>query len=223
MKIRCSSIGKIMTEPKLKADKEAGNLSETAKSYVEELFLEQFGYRDQVMTEQMYKGILCEQESMQLVTDVLGGFRSKYDKQLENDYLTGHPDIEIDFVVEDIKTSWDIKTFFKAELSKDYYYQLQGYMDLLDLGKARLIYCLVNTPEEIVADLKKRIWYKFGCNEDNKDYIRMSQQIQKNHTFDHIPLEKRIKVFEIERDQQVIDKIYKQVEKARNYYNTLSL
>ena len=77
--IRCSQLGQLMTEPKSKADKDAGNLSETAKTLMLEIFLwEKYGYKERVMTDAMMKGLLCEQDSMKLVQDVLGGeFRLK--------------------------------------------------------------------------------------------------------------------------------------------------
>ena len=40
-KIRCSSIGKIMGQPRSKAAKEAGELSETAKTYCRDWIMEQ--------------------------------------------------------------------------------------------------------------------------------------------------------------------------------------
>jgi hypothetical protein len=36
--IHCSSIGKLLTEPQLKADKEAGELSKTAKTHLIEVY-----------------------------------------------------------------------------------------------------------------------------------------------------------------------------------------
>lgn len=223
-KCRCSGIGQIMTEPKLKVDKEAGNLSETAKGFIEEQWLNSFGYSEEVITDEIYKGLLCEQDSMALVQQVIGGeFRTKYRERLENEFLTGCPDIILKDVVEDVKTSFSLRTFRHSEMTKGYEYQLRGYMALTGLKKARLIYCLVDTPDEIVTELKKRVWFRFNCDETNEDYIRISMQIEKNHKPSlMLSPEQRIKVFEIEADPEIEAKIYTQVLKAREYYKTLT-
>lgn len=224
IKFRCSNVGLLLTEPKLKADKEAGNLSETAKTMIEERWLfDNFGYRDDITTDEMLNGILCEQDAMQLVQDVLGGaFRKRSKTHLENDYLTGTPDIILDDAVEDTKCSFTIKTFFNAECTKLYETQLRCYMALTGIKKSRLIYCLVDTPLEIIEKMKSKIYYQFK-DENHPDYIKACEQLEKNHDISIIPKEKRIKVFEFEHDQAFIDKLYTKIEKANEYYNQLSL
>jgi hypothetical protein len=223
--IRASQAHKILTEPKKAEDKKAGNLSETTKSYIKELWLyNNFGYKEDVMTEEMYKGLLVEDDSLKLVQSNLGGnFRIKNIKNFTNNYISGTPDIILDDVIEDVKSSFTIKTFFNSELSKDYYTQGQCYMALTGIKKYRLIYCLVETPSNIVCELKKRIYYKFDCDETNSDYIRISQQIEKNHDISLIEQKKRTKVFSFDYDEAFIENLYNKVEKAREYYNTLSL
>jgi len=99
---------------------------------------------------------------------------------------------------------------------------LRGYMALTGLKKARLIYCLVDTPDEIVTELKKRVWFRFNCDESNEDYMRISMQIEKNHTPSLIlKPEQRIKVFEILHDPEIESQIYSKVLKCREYYETL--
>jgi len=110
---RCSSSGALLTEPKLKADKDAGNLSATAKTLVEAMWLQgEYGYREFVNNEYMDKGLAMEQDSMQLVQDVLGGaFRTKNREKLQDEFIIGTPDIILTDAVEDIKTSWSLRTF----------------------------------------------------------------------------------------------------------------
>jgi len=222
---RASQIGRLMTEPKLNVDKLAEKLSETAKSYIEEIWLQnKFGYKEEVMTDEMLKGLICEQDSMELVQKVLGGnFRVKNRENFKNDYLTGTPDIILPDTVEDLKTSFTIKTFFNSELNSIYYWQGQVYMELTGRKNFRLIYCLVSTPEEIVLDLEKRVYYKFSCDEENPHYKTWIEQIRKNHTFDAIPAEKRIKVIEFAYNPYDIEKMYRKIDKAREYYKTLTL
>lgn len=225
---RCHNAGNLLTEPKLKSDKEAGKLSETAKSLVESMWLKNnFGYEERVFTDDMMKGLLCEQDSMQLVQDVLKGeFRVRYNQLVQNEYIVGTPDIvlEKEDCVEDIKTSSNLRTFFEAEPTKLYITQAQCYMALTGKKNYRLIYCLVPTPHELIVNEQKKIWYKFNCDEENEDYIRAAMQVEKNNDLiKMIPKEKRIKVFNFSFDEELINTLYQKIEKAREYYNTLEL
>ena len=223
---RCSGTGSLMTEPKLKADKDAGNLSETAKTFVEDKWLfDTFGFAESIKNQYMDKGNECEQDSMDLVTQVLeGGFRSRYNTKLQNEYVIGTPDIVLQDCVEDIKTSWNLKTFFNAELSKMYFAQAQCYMWLTGKEKYRLIYALVPTPQSMVLNECEKLVYKYGKNYDNEDYIAECQQIQRNNDLiKELPIEKRVKVFAFDYDPNYIETLKGKIEKAREYYNTLKL
>ena len=223
---RCSGTGSLMTDPKLKADKDAGNLSETAKTFVEDKWLfDTFGFAESIKNQYMDKGNECEQDSMDLVTQVLeGGFRSRYNTKLQNEYVIGTPDIVLQDCVEDIKTSWNLKTFFNAELSKMYFAQAQCYMWLTNKEKYRLIYALVPTPQSMVLNECEKLVYKYGKNYDNEDYIAECQQIQRNNDLiKELPIEKRVKVFAFDYDPAYIETLKGKIEKAREYYNTLKL
>jgi hypothetical protein len=223
---RCSGTGALMTEPKLKADKDAGNLSETAKTFVEDKWLfEQFGFSELLKNQYMDKGNECEQDSMDLVSQVVeGGFRSRYNTKLQNEYVIGTPDIVLTDCVEDIKTSWNLKTFFNAELSKMYYAQAQCYMWLTSKEKYRLIYALVPTPQSMVLNECEKLVYKYGKNYENEDYIKECQQIQRNNDLiKELPTEKRVKVFAFDYDPAYIETLKIKIERAREYYNTLKL
>jgi len=198
--VRCSKLGALLTNPISKKDKEEGNLSETTKTLAHDIFLRnEFGYKENVYTDEMLKGLYCEQDSMELVQSVLG-------------------------VVEDIKTSWDLRTFFNAELSKPYLAQGQGYMWLTGKKKYRLIYCLVPTPQEFILNEKKKLYYKFECNEENIDYKNACDQIDfNNNLILEIPNEKRIKKYEFDFDETIIEEYKRKIIKLREYYSTLSI
>jgi len=223
---RCSGAGSLMTEPKLKADKDAGNLSETAKTFVEDKWLfEQFGFSELLKNQYIDKGNECEQDSMDLVSQVVkGGFRARYNTKLQNEYVIGTPDIVLQDCVEDIKTSWNLKTFFNAELSKMYYAQAQCYMWLTGKLNYRLIYALVPTPQSMVLNECEKLVYKYGKNYENEDYIKECQQIQRNNDLiKELPTEKRVKVFAFDYDSAYIETLKVKIEKAREYYNILKL
>ena len=228
--IRASQLGLLMTEPKTKADKDAGMLSETAKTMVESIWLNnKYGYKENVVTDEMMKGLLCEQDSMALVQKVLGGeFRLKNTERKENDYVIGCADIVLkkEDIIEDIKSSYNLRTFFEADFKQGnaYWWQGQAYMWLWGKTNYRLIYCLVPTPDEYIVEQKKRFYYKFNCDETNQDYIDISMQIDHNNNLiKDIPEKQRVKVFEFKIDNDAVEKVKIQHAKAVNYYNTLKL
>lgn len=187
-----------MTNPRSKSE----TLSETTKTYCKEWLTEKiFNSRKDISTPQIQKGILCEDEAIDKTISWLDlPFVIKNEKFFENDYLCGTPDLiytKLDLVI-DMKCSWDEFTFplFEDEIpTKDYYYQLQGYMHLTGMKKAKLVYVLLNTPEGL------------------------SYKIQTN--YDDIDPKYRIKPFDIAYDEAVISQIEKRVIECREYINSL--
>ena len=221
---RCHNAGALLTEPKLKS--EAGQLSLTAKTMIEAMWLKNtFGYREIVTTDAMTKGLRLEQESMALAQQVLGGaFRSKNRETFKNDFIIGTPDIILTDYVEDIKTCFNLRTFFESEPTKLYLTQAQCYMALTGRKSYRLIYCLVpNTDEAIIKECERVAW-QYGRDYENQDYIDHCTQIKLNNDcIKSIPPMQRVKVFEFSYDETVMDMLYKKVELGREYYKTLSL
>jgi len=218
-RVRCSALGKVMTSPRSKSE----ILSQTAKTYVEEqVLLAKYGIVKTFNSRYTDKGNLVEDESIKLASDVLDlGFILKNDEHFSNDWVMGTPDVNTDDILLDVKSSWDATTFpfFATEIpTKDYYYQLQGYMWLTGKQKSLLVYCLVNTPLDMVQDEIRRAHWNANLLEESLDLI---DEVQKRHNFDHIPDNRRVKVFEVERDDEVIEQIKERVELCREYYETL--
>jgi hypothetical protein len=218
-KIRCSAIGKIMTNPRTKGEL----LSQTAKTYIEEEVLRaKYGVIKPFYSRYTDKGNIVEGEAIQMAAEALElGLIWKNEEHFTNDFLTGTPDVNTDDVLLDVKSSWDATTFpfFATEIpTKDYFFQLQGYLELTGKTKALLVYCLVNTPIEMVEDEIRRAHWNAHLLEEDLD---LRDEILKRHVFDHIPLNRRVKVFEVEKDEQVITEIKDRVELCREYYNTL--
>ena len=218
-KVRCSALGKVMTSPRSKSE----ILSQTAKTYVEEQVLQaKYGIVKTFNSRYTDKGNLVEDESIKLASDVLDlGFILKNDEHFSNDWVMGTPDVNTDDILLDVKSSWDATTFpfFATEIpTKDYYYQLQGYMWLTGKQKSLLVYCLVNTPLDMVQDEIRRAHWNANLLEESLDLI---DEVQKRHNFDHIPDNRRVKFFEVKRDDEVIEQIKERVELCREYYETL--
>ena len=219
MKVRCSQIGKIMTNPR----KSGEVLSQTAKSYVEEIVLkEKYGIRKEFSSRYTDKGNEVEEESIALVNDVLNfKFIYKNDEHFTNDWLTGTPDVNTDEVLIDVKSSWDASTFpwFETELpNKDYYYQLQGYMWLTGKNESILAYCLIDTPGEMVEDEIRRAHWKLHLIDESQE---LREEIETKHKFSHIPKNRRVKYWFVQKDEQIIEQIKERVELCREYYNLL--
>ena len=219
LKIRCSALGKIMTNARSKSEV----LSKTCKSYLQELAIEEmYGIKKEFSSRYTDKGIEVERTSIDLVQDNCDfGFMYKNEEHFENDYLTGTPDVNTDNILLDVKSSYDATTFpwFEEEIpNKDYYYQLQGYMALCNKRKSVLAYCLVNTPFQIVEDEVRRAHWAEHLIDESEE---LRADVEARHNFDHIPPEKRIKTFEVRYDKDVVKAIYERIKECRKYYETL--
>lgn len=219
MKVRASSLGKIMT-----SSRKAGEvLSQTAKSYVQEVVLQdKYGIYKEFNSRYTDKGNQTEDEAIQLVSEVLDlGFLYKNEDKYANDWIKGTPDVVTSDLIIDTKVSWSAQTFpfFDSELTnKDYYWQMQAYMWMTGRRKALVAYCLINTPYLILEDEIRREHWKqnlIGESQEVRDYV------EAQHNFDHIPKDERIKVFEIDYDKKGIEQAKEKIEIARVYYNQL--
>jgi hypothetical protein len=230
--IRCSSLGNIMTEPKDKASKAAGELSKTAKTHLKSIYiLEKYGRDKELKSKPIAKGIEVEEESITLLARVMKRMLYKNDQRLSNEFITGLPDIfdgktilESNFII-DIKSSYDLHSFIAnvAEpLDRDYYYQLQGYMALSGAPKAYIAYCLVDTPANIIEGEKFKLLRSMDVvSEDSPEFIAEAMRIEKNMTFGDIPKEERVLLFQVERNDEIISNMYSMVVKAREYLQQL--
>lgn len=211
-----------MGEPKAKKDKEVGLLSKTAQSYCQEWKKEQiYSRRKEFTSKYTDKGNIMEDNSIDFIADQLGlGMLIKNEKFFSNDFMSGTPDLILKDVVTDVKNSWDCFTFplFDALIDSDYYYQLQGYMELTGIKKAKLIYTLMNTPDHLID--KEAYYYAKNNGFEEVDNDLLTEFYDKM-TYDMIDPKYRIKVFDIEYSEEVINKIESQVIKCRQYIKTL--
>ena len=197
MKWHPSTLGKLMTAPKLKSDV----LSETAKSEIRKIAKEQFfGYSSTIVTKPMMKGKDWEEESIALVNDVRGTLYVKNTERFENEFLTGEPDIIEDNMIIDIKTPWYLETFTATPdegINKDYEWQLYGYCWLLNKMRAELIYCMIDTDDILLSDWDNRFIHKVS----------------------HIDPVKRITTLEFVLLPEHVEKMQVKLAEATKYYN----
>jgi hypothetical protein len=70
----------------------------------------------------------------------------------------------------------------------------------------------------IVEDEIRREHWKLHLIDEDLD---LREHVLKKHNFDHIPMEKRIRVYEVEKDEQVIETLKEKIELAKEYYEML--
>lgn len=216
-RIRASAIGEIMTN-----DRSGKFPGKTATSYVDQWIKEQiYGRSKGFESKYTDKGVQMEDEAIDFASDQLGwGFVMKNEQWKENDHITGTPDIILRDSVADIKCSWDCFSFplFDDEIpNKNYWWQLQGYMDLLGFNRATLVYCLMDSPDNLIESEAKRKSYAAGYDEiDGEIY----EEVKSEMTYSHLDQSVRIKTFQIDRDDEAIESIHNRVEYFREYIKT---
>jgi hypothetical protein len=198
MLFRCSSIGKLMTEPKSKSE---GPLSVGAKTYIRELAAQEIlGVEFEVSSKAMEKGIMVEGEAIEMLNRVRGLTLAKNTERKSNGFITGECDL---FDADrkrghDIKCSWSAATFPILPIDcedKLYWYQMQGYMMLWDADEWEVNYCLVDTPEELTK------------------YEPMQL-----HVVSHIPEHMRITTWIVKRDPEKQAAMNEKIGHAREYF-----
>lgn len=173
------------------------------------------------------KGKLAEEDSITLLSRLDKIFLQKNEERLENEFLTGIPDILVRdnelrvIYIYDAKTSWDIETFFD-NLDKDlnplYWWQMQGYLALTNCEFSEVSYCLVNTPETLLEGEKYALLKRFDVvTEDDPTFRKAYSELLNNMTFDDMPIESRRLKFTVERDEEAIQRIYKRIKQCRAY------
>jgi len=223
IKFRCSSLGHLMTNSRSKTEK----LSESTKTHLVDVFVRaKYGRRTDIQNKYVAKGLMVEEDSITLFSRHEKTFFKKNEKQLKNNFISGTPDLfeGSDIAnakhIIDVKSSWDIFTFFRAsskKLNKLYYWQLQGYMALTGAQTSTLAYCLVNTPEILVNDEKRRLMWKMGLIDENEDFEEASKEIDRLSVYDDIPMAERIHQITIERNNEDIQSLYERIIECRKY------
>lgn len=199
MKFRCSSLGKLMTEPRSKSE---GVLSVGAKTYIRELAAQEiFGVEFEVSSKAIEKGIEVEGDSIDLLNSVRGLSLFKNTERKSNDFITGECDL---FDAEakrghDIKSSWSIATFpITVADCEDrlYEWQMRGYMALWDADEWEVNYCLVDTPDRLIGFEPMPL-----------------------HVVSHLPEWMRVTTWTVKRDLEKEAAIYEKVKAANEYLN----
>lgn len=213
-KIRCSAISEIMG---IKA------LGETGKTYCKTWVKEQiYGKKKEFTSKYTEKGLTQEGGAIELIGQYMGKSFTKNEKRFEQDPdIEGTPDIVDEWIIDN-KCSWDVFTFplFMDASPRDNMLQLQGYMHITGIKKAKLIYTLMDTPDNIIESEARKLSFKMGNTELDAD---MYEQFRLEMTYSGIPMELRVKCFDIDYDPSIIEQIKARVQECRAYIETLQI
>jgi hypothetical protein len=129
--------------------------------------------------------------------DIRNSNYKKNQRSFKNEFITGTPDIITSEKIIDIKCSWSKKTFpiFENEAyNVAYEWQMRGYMALTEIEEAEVIYCLVDTPDDLIGFEPLDL-----------------------HKMEDLPLNLRFTSIKFKRNLELEEQIYKMVEVARAY------
>jgi len=186
---RASQSGLLLTNGKDDLKLGASMITYLKKWYAEQ----KSGVRDEIDSKYFRKGNMCEDEAIDICAERFGlGILEKNIVHFNDEHFNGTPDVITDEFVIDTKCSWDYVTFLDSitsPINKDYEAQLQVYMHLTGVKKAKLVYVLLDTPAE--ANYGNDIFYS------------------------HMPINERFYSFELEYDPTMIEKMQEKVNNAK--------
>lgn len=224
---RCHTLGDLMTDPREKSK----DFGDTCMARIMEKYIQiMYGRSKELQSKFLEKGIAVEEDSITLLSRVKKKFYKKNEENLTNDYVSGTPDLfEGEKILSathivDIKSSWNIFTFFNSKvkpLDKSYYWQMQGYMWLTGAKTATVSFCLVDTPQSLIFSDQQKLLYSTGVDSENQMYIDACHEIEQNMTFADIPLKERVFEFSFERNEADIERLKERIDKCRKKLNEM--
>ncbi len=186
-KIRCSAIGKIMSNAKTK-----GELSATCKTYLQEWYAND---DEPIHSKYIDKGEMVEDDLIDFMAIQLGfGLAEKCRQGRSDEYFTGTCDVELDDTIVDVKAPFNKKTFLQnitEGINTDYEWQLIGYCHLYNKPKGILFYGLMDTPGDV--------------NYGNEV------------TYSDMPMNERWIAYNIPANPEKVNLIIERVKECRNY------
>lgn len=225
VRFRASSWGNLLTEPRSKSE---GNLSITCQKELLKIYnMELYGRKKDIVTACMSKGILCEDDSIQLYSKVEGKLYSKNAQKLHNQWFTGHPDIFLgDDIynaeeVDDIKSSFELDTFTPKLIEtpdKGYEAQLNVYFDLCNCSKGNIVYTLVDAPFSVLEGEKRKLLYSMDViSEESPEFKIAALELEKMLTYPDIDYRERVIKIPIKRNDELIAKMKEKVPVLREW------
>ena len=214
------------------------------------IFEYKYGRREGFSTKATQKGTQTEDEGIHVLNMVMKTRYKKNTTRFNDGDITGEPDINAPEIIIDNKSSYSINSFLgKCGIDTIYNTQLLGYCRLTNKRKGAIAYTLNNTPSEIIRKEITSAYYSNGLidltDEDKakialnhiytdkhivdgnyvngfwdyaKDYLGIFEDVQV--PFIEVPIEKRLRYFEVEFTDEDFEKLDTQIEKAIKYIET---
>lgn len=209
-------------------------LSDTCIEYLMEVYSENvLGKRAYVKefweVDQITKGKLCEEDSIRLLSVVEGEQYFKNTERVENEFLSGEPDIFVGEAImkakkiTDIKSAFDAPSFLKkislGGLENGWEEQVQGYCDITDAPEGEIAHCLVNLPVQMMADFRRKLSYRMDViSEESPEFRREWDLFENDMTFTNIPVHQRVFKVKVEPFSEFQrQKVYDRVKVCREW------
>jgi hypothetical protein len=215
-KLRCSGIGQVMG---------IKGLGKTGETFLNNWLTEQvYERRKDFSNKYTEKGNRMEAAAIEYMASQLDLPCFKNDEWFEDEDLQGTPDIIIEekSLVIDNKCSWDCFTFpfYAKEIpTKDYEYQLQGYMALTGKQNAMLVYTLMDADSDLInSEARKLSWREGLGGLVEKELL---EKVTHDMTYSNLPDALRIKTFEVARNEETIKAIRDRAKVCREYIQSV--
>jgi hypothetical protein len=204
-------------------------LSDTCIGYLTEAYAWEvwgkFNVTKEMDIEYITKGREVEDESIELLSFVKNRVYEKNTERIENDFLSGHPDVYAGEALQDcqyltdMKNCWSLPGFLDKiakEKGEEHREQIAGYGLITGCANLSVTYALVNTPESIRNGYKFRLANKL--NVIDVDHTEQWKQIERSMIFTDIPATQRIHEIPVQPfTQPEIEAIYDRVRHCREW------
>lgn len=172
--------------------------------------------------EQFQKGKICEPEGIAILSLVDGVEYVKNSERIHNEFLSGEPDIFLGEQIMsatkiiDTKISFDYPCFLKklnTQILPSNEQQIKGYMDITGALEGEVADVLVDMPETIINDYRRRLFYKMNVvSDESPEYKIACAEMERSMYFGDIPpqlkvFKKKVQPFTDFEKQRVYDKV----------------
>jgi len=233
IRFRASSWGSLLAEPQSKADKEAGKLGLSCQKELLKIY-RKVVYdwdEDDITTPAMEKGTLGQTESILMYSRVMGEFFQENSENLQNEWFTGTPDVylgksihEAD-VVDDMKNSFLLSNFIDKTVetvTPAQKCQLNVYYSLTGASGGNIVHTLISLPDELFQKECQKLLWKMANNgeiatEYSPLYLEAVEKLKKKFIYENIPIEQRVFIQPVPKDEELIQKMKDKVPILRNW------
>lgn len=243
-------------------------LSQGAKTFVKEVWLlNEKGFKEEVTDKKLRKGLQGEEDAINLISFVDGIFYTKNEERIYKGNISGECDVVTEFknmqieegseetidaiVVDDLKCSWNPRTFMNASLTTIYEWQGRSYLHLYNGDIFRLRHTLINCPPDVFKEEYSKFCFQKEIVDDTlEEYKPLIIQFIKNNIYDfnsfsrsskyypdiitsivkelgseefNYTEEERVKTFQFVRDTELEAILLDSVKLAVEYYKTITL